>query len=193
MTEEEFIVREAFDPYPAAAEPRATVLMLPGRGYTCDMSLLAWTTRALQESGWKVLQAGWESSAVPADGQGFIQEVARRLDELERPAGPVLIVAKSLGTLAAGWGAAQGYPAVWLTPVLDGPHAAPIRDYPADNLVVGGTADSLWRPGFRGTGRVLEIEGADHSLHGADWRASIRNHQEVASAVEAFAAELLSS
>ena len=192
MAEHQFTVREAYNPHPAPAEPRATALMLPGRGYSCDMSLLGWTTRALQGAAWKVLQAGWDPSAVPDDPHGFIHEVARHLDEMERPAGPVLIVAKSLGTLAADWGAAEGYPAVWLTPILnDSARAAPIRDYPRDNLVVGGTADSLWQVGFRGTGQVLEIDGADHSLEVADWRTSIRHHQTVAAAVAAFAAELL--
>jgi hypothetical protein len=45
----------------------------------------------------------------------------------------------------------------------------------------------LWQTGFRGTGKVLEIEGADHSLEVAGWRMSIRHHEDVASAVVDFA------
>lgn len=200
MAEHEFTVRRAEEHYPAG-ERRGTVLMLPGRAYSCDMSLLAWTTRALQATGWTVLHAAWNLSAVPAEPRVFVEDVARRLDETRRPGEPVLVVAKSLGTLAAHWAAEKGYPAVWLTPVLEeaGRHPMPghhdslarrIREYPTHNLVVGGTSDVLWQPGFRGTGQVLEISGADHGLEVADWRASVRHHETVASAVADFAAGL---
>lgn len=200
MAGHEFAVREAEDPY-AVGDRRGTVLMLPGRAYPCSRSLLAWTTRAVQATGWRVLQAEWDLSAVPREPRAFIEGVAQGLDEMEREDGPVLIVAKSLGTLAAHWGAERGYPAVWLTPVLEaaGLHPLPghseplaerIREYPAENLVVGGTADSLWPTGFRGTGQVLEIEGADHGLEVADWRTSIRLHEGVATAVADFASRI---
>jgi len=198
MAGHEFRVREAEEPYPRGDPKRGTVLMLPGRAYSCDMSLLAWTTRALQSTGWTVLQAEWNVSAVPAEPRAFIQDVAQQLDEMKRPAEPVLIVAKSLGTLAAYWGAEKGYPAVWLTPVLKAAGLYPqpghsdalarrIREYPTHNLVVGGTADISWQTGFRGTGQVLEIEGADHSLEVVDWRTSVQQHEAVASAVAHFA------
>ena len=200
MAEHEFTVRVAEQHYPVG-DRRGTVLMLPGRGYTCDMSLLAWTTRALQAVGWTVCQAAWDAARVPDEPRVFVEDVARRLDEMERPAGPVLVVAKSLGTLGAHWAAERGYPAVWLTPVLEtagcypmprhsGPLAERIRAYPTESLVVGGTADELWQPGFRGTGTVLEIEGADHSLEVADWRASLRHHEDVAAAIAGFASGL---
>ncbi len=197
MAGHEFRVRKAEEYYPVG-DRRGTVLMLPGRGYSCGMSLLAWTTRALQATGWTVLQAEWDLSAVPDEPRVFIEGVAQGLDEMERQTGPVLIVAKSLGTLAAHWGAEQEYPAVWLTPVFKAAGLYPmpghsdaladrIREYPTDNLVVGGTADGLWQSGFRGTGKVLEIEGADHSLEVSDWRSSMRHHEGVASAVVDFA------
>ena len=107
MAGHEFTVREAEEHYPGD-DRRGTVLMLPGRAHSCDMSLLAWTTRALQSTGWTVLQAEWNLSALPAEPRAFIQDVAQQLDEMKRPAGPVLIVAKSLGTLAAHWGAGKG-------------------------------------------------------------------------------------
>ena len=62
-----------------------------------------------------------------------------------------------------------------------------IREYRTHNLIVGGTADLLWQTGFRGTGQVLEIKGADHSLEVADWRTSVQQHEAVASAVADFA------
>lgn len=197
MAEHQVRFHTAAEQHPVGS-PRGTVLMLPGRAYSCDMSLLAWTTRALQATGWAVLQADWDLPAVPDQPRAFVEHVAQQLDELARQPGPVLIVAKSLGTLAAHWGAEKRYPAVWLTPVLQaaGLHPMPdhsealaeqIREYPTENLVVGGTGDSLWQPGFRGSGQVLEVPGADHSLEVADWRSSIRLHEDVSSAVAAFA------
>jgi hypothetical protein len=148
-----------------------------------------------------VLQAGWHLSAVPDEPRRFIEGVAQQLNRTERPPGPVIVVAKSLGTLAAHWGAEQGYPAVWLTPVLTAAGRYPLpghsealtrrlREYPAANLVVGGTADELWQTGFRGTGTVLEIEGADHGLEVDDWRASVRHHERVAGTVADFASQV---
>jgi hypothetical protein len=162
------------------------------------MSLLAWTTRALQATGWTVLQAEWDLPVLPDDPRAFVERVAEGLDAVERDPGPVLVVAKSLGTLAAHWGAERSYPAVWLTPVLRtaGLHPLPgesetladrIRDYPAENLVVAGTADPLWQRGFRGSGTVIEIDEADHCLEVADWRSSLRQHEKVAAAVADFA------
>jgi hypothetical protein len=63
------------------------------------MSLLAWTTWALHATGWTVLQAEWELSGVPVQPREFVEDVAQQLDEMERQPGPVLVVAKSLGTL----------------------------------------------------------------------------------------------
>jgi hypothetical protein len=197
MAGHEVSVRTAEEQHPVG-ERRGTVLMLPGRAYPCGMSLLAWTTRALQSCGWTVLQAEWDLSVFPDDPRTFVEGVAQQLDEMERHTGPVLVVAKSLGTLAAHWSAERGYPGVWLTPILRaaGRHplpghsdalAARIRDYPTDSLVVGGTADDLWQKGFRGTGKVLEIEGADHGLEVADWHTSLRHHEGVATAVVDFA------
>lgn len=86
--------------------------MLPGRAYPCNMSLLSWTTRALQATGWMVLQAEWQLNGVPDEPRAFIEGVADQLDAIERRPGPTLVVAKSLGTLAAHWSASRGYPAV---------------------------------------------------------------------------------
>lgn len=142
-------------------EPRdGVVLMLPGRGYSCAMPLLSSVSRALRSTGWTVVQAHWE---------------------LPRP--PVAVVAKSLGVQAAPWAARRGYPAAWLTPVLTDPGIAELLTaYPAEQLVVGGTADPFWVRGFLGAGRTLEVDGADHSLELSDPEAtsSVRTKVSVA-------------
>lgn len=178
-----------------------TVLMLPGRAYSCEMSLLARTTHALRSAGWTVLQAGWELEEFPQDPRAFVERVAARLDAANRQPGPVLVVAKSLGTLAAHWSAERGYPGVWLTPVFRAAGFNPmpvesaalehhVRAYPTDNLVVGGTADPFWVNGFTGTGVVIEVAGADHALETGDRDASTRHHEDIAAAVVDFASHI---
>jgi hypothetical protein len=54
----------------------------------------------------------------------------------------VLVVAKSLGTLAAPRAAAHGYDAAWLTPLLTDREAAEaLLSYPASQFVVIGSSD----------------------------------------------------
>lgn len=56
--------------------------------------------------------------------------------------GRVLVVAKSLGTLAAARAAERGYDAAWLTPLLSEPDLAePMLAYPAAQYVVIGAED----------------------------------------------------
>lgn len=184
-----------------ALKRRGTVLMLPGRAYSCEMPLLAQTTRALRSDGWVVLQAEWHLEGLPHDPRGFVERAAAQLDAVERQTGPVLVVAKSLGTLAAHWSAERGYPAVWLTPIFraSGLHPMPaesealkqrIRTYPTDNLVVGGTQDPLWVNGFTGRGEVIELPGADHALETGSMVASARDHRATAAAVVDFASKI---
>lgn len=188
-------------PYPSNEPPGGTVLMLPGRAYPCERPLLAGTTAALQASGWTVLQASWSLPVLPPEPQAFVEAAAQMLEDHDRAEGPVLVVAKSLGTLAAHWAAERGYAAAWLTPVLTaaGRHPLPeqsaalagrLRDYPVASLVVGGTADPLWAPGFRSTGTVLEVNGADHGLEVADQDQTWRHHARVTAAVADLAASL---
>jgi pimeloyl-ACP methyl ester carboxylesterase len=85
----------------------------------------------------------------------------------------VLLVAKSLGTMAAPVARDLGLPAIWFTPVMTGAvgtdpavfvDAVASRTAPA--LLVGGTADALW-DGERArelSDHVLEVDGADHMM-----------------------------
>lgn len=200
MTETAGGVSRAWDRYRGATR-RGTVLMLPGRAYSCEMPLLAWTTRALQGAGWTVFHARWALPAVPERPRDFVEGVVRQFEAMPREPGPVLVVAKSLGTLAAHLAAERRYPAVWLTPVVRAVGVSPLaaesealasrlRDYPAPNLVVGGTADDLWVNGFRGSGTVVEMVDADHGLEAPDWQASFRNHERSLLAVHRFVSAL---
>lgn len=105
---------------------------------------------------------------------------------------PAEHVAKSLGTLAAPVAAELGLPAVWLTPVLsDAAVAQALSAYPAPQLVVGGSADSLWPSGApQLPGEVMYVEGADHGMHRGGVRESNAVHMDVVDRVRAFAKAL---
>jgi hypothetical protein len=92
-------------------------------------------------------------------------EVAPLLDAL---GGSPLLIAKSLGTNAAGLAAERSLPAVWLTPILTVPWVpAALASATAPFLVVGGTADATWdgEVARRLSPYVLEVQGADHGLY----------------------------
>jgi hypothetical protein len=92
-----------------------------------------------------------------------------------------------MGTLAAADAADHGWPAIWLTPLLDNPEiVAAMRRSAAPALLIGGTDDPLWngRIAREISDDVLELEGADHGL------AKIDHAQQIVDAVAAFAARV---
>lgn len=140
-------------------------VLIPGRGYTTNAPLLAYAAEALRRRGVQPYEIEWQ---VPADlsagepGPWVRQQVMSALT-----ADTLLLVAKSLGTLAAPLAAERNLPAVWLTPLLRYPEVVEaLERAPAPFLLVGGTADALWdgATARRLTPHVLEVEGGDHSL-----------------------------
>jgi len=87
---------------------------------------------------------------------------------------PVLVVAKSLGTLALPWAVERGLPGVWLTPLLrEAAVVTAVGEARQPTLLVGGTADTHWQPPeVAGPGvTLMELPGADHGLQQpGDWR-----------------------
>ena len=78
-----------------------------------------------------------------------------------------MIIAKSLGTHAAGLAAERQLPAIWLTPLLyDAAITDAITRNPAPALLVGGTRDRSWIPDVaaRTSKTVVTIDDADHGL-----------------------------
>lgn len=92
----------------------------------------------------------------------------------EAPDARIVVIAKSLGTVAAPVVADEGLAAVWLTPVLtaaiDGIDPSVVVDglgrASAPRLLVGGSEDELWDPALARSlsEHVLDVEGADHGL-----------------------------
>lgn len=104
------------------------------------------------------------ASDVPGIERWVEGEVAPLLDEV---GGSPLLIAKSLGTNAAGLAAGRSLPAVWLTPLLAVPWVtAALGRATAPFLLVGGTADEVWDGAVarRLSPYVLEVDGADHGM-----------------------------
>lgn len=177
---------------PSRADACGRALVLPGGGYTVDHPVLFWACQVLAQVGWHVVTMRWRTDGVAAaDTRRFVEAGAERLDADAGPAAETLVLARSLGSYAAAWASARGYPAVWLTPVLTNDFIAEaLRDCSTDALLVGGTGDDLWdsQRAAATTSRVLELPGADHALHNVgDWRGSLVALERTLAAVEQFA------
>lgn len=126
---------------PDGAAPIGRCVVLPGTRYTPDSPLLFFATQVALAHGWEVRQVWWD---VPdLDDAAQIAWVGRELGAaLDGHDGRVVVVGKSLGTLAGDAAAGHGYDAAWLTPLLTEPDVArPLRTYPAAQYVLIGTED----------------------------------------------------
>lgn len=160
-----FAVR--FEP---AGRPVGTAVALPGRYPQYSALLLGFAAHALTQHGWAVDQLWWDPPAHGDDDDADYAWVRDRLDEAAPADGRVLVVGKSLGTLAAPLAAERAYDAIWLTPLLVEPRIVEaVAANPGRQLLVGGTGDPSWDSGaareLAAAGcAVLEIPDADHGL-----------------------------
>jgi len=156
-----------------AGEPVGTAVVLPGRAYPPVAPLLWFATQELLRHRWRVQHVWWDAPGEHGDIDHY-DWVADQLLQHLPDSGPALVVAKSLGTLAAPLAAQRGYPAIWLTPILTEPRVVEaLARNPARQLLVGGTADThSWRSDAARelAGQdcaVLEIPDADHAMQAA--------------------------
>ena len=173
--------------------PVGTAVALPGRVPQYSALLLGFAAQALTQHGWAVDQLWWDPPDHGGDDDADYAWVRDRLDEAAPAEGRVLVVGKSLGTLAAPLAAERAYDAIWLTPLL---HERRIVDAVAANpgrqLLVGGTGDASWDSGVAreleaGGCRVLEIPDADHSLLvPGDIVRGAGIHVEIVRAIDSF-------
>ncbi|WP_223167204.1 hypothetical protein [Nonomuraea sp. SYSU D8015] len=175
------------------ASDRVAVI-LPGAGYLPARPLLHFARSVLARQGWSVQEIWWEAPAT-RDLEvltRWVTDQARRAVEAEK-AERLLLVGKSLGSLAAPLAAERGLPAIWLTPLLhidsvvDG-----LRRSQAPTLLIGGTADRAWAGDtVRTLGHpYLEIPGADHGVETDDPVASVQMLKEATEAMARFARDL---
>jgi hypothetical protein len=146
----------------------ADAVVVPGGRFGPAAGLLMYAGAVAERRGAAVHRHSWSQEPPgPFEPQveGWVySEVSPLLGAL---GGRPLLIAKSLGTNAAGLAAERSLPAVWLTPVLTVPWvSAALARATAPFLLVGGTADEFWNGALaRRLGpHVLEVEGANHGM-----------------------------
>ena len=143
-----------------------TVLVIPGSGGCWHTPHQLFAVDAARLRGAQLHYVSWSGEVPPepeARGPWAVEQIAAALRGLSEP----LIIASSLGTLAADLAADHGLPAVWITPLLHRPEVVEgLRRASAPCLLIGGTADSSWRPGLARelSPHLFEVAGADHRL-----------------------------
>ena len=172
--------------YEYDGDPARTAVILPGR-MLAGMPANAFAQQGLTEAGWRVVQV-WDEYLDPAeDAHEWVHERLAAAVRHVPEARQLLIVGKSMGTIAAADAAEHEWPGIWLTPLLhDDESVVTLRRRTAPALLIGGTADPMWngRIAREITDDVLELEGADHGL------AKIEHAQQIVDGVAAFAVAL---
>lgn len=157
----------------SAGDPARVVTVLPGVGYTAEGPVLARPAAALRDAGWTVRTVVWDGECRDFDEARAVYGAVLRDGVVAAPGSAHLVLAKSLGTLALPVAVELGLPGAWLTPLLASDRAPEVRVAVADlgasgapALLAGGTADGLWDGALAAASgaRVLEVDGADHSL-----------------------------
>ena len=177
-------------------------IVLPGAGYSAQAPLLWYARRAVFEAGRSVLVVTDTFDSQTDEPIRWVEERGEATLSHVRPrdANPLLIT-KSLTSLAARLAAAEGLPAVWLTPLIADPGTAVAAHVLAGlhsgtepRLLIGGSDDPSWDGRVASTlsnAEVLELPGADHSLEvPEDVARSLDNLKRVTDAVSRFAASL---
>ncbi|MEO8397216.1 MAG: hypothetical protein ABI700_29745 [Chloroflexota bacterium] len=174
-------------------DPRGLLILLPGRGYTCDYPVLHYLRKAAADLGYDVLSV-WYSFQVAAipDDQVTIQQLAAEVDQairevLKRGYAHVVIAGKSLGTPLAVLHAHQAERLILLTPIGTSVQDAGRKP----TLAIIGTSDQVYQPeqveAAGANVQWLVLEGLDHGLEAAgDWAGSIEALHQITAACEEF-------
>ena len=187
---------------PGAATELA--VLFPGLRYTCNMPLLHYSTRLLLEGGADVLQLHTDYNRPDFEAAAPLERAQRigadalaglTAGQSQRPYSRLVLVGKSIGTLAMGFllagGAVSDAATIWLTPLLHQPllvQAACLCRGSA--LFAVGDADSTYDPQAlerirQATGAAaVVLPGANHSLEvPGDLQQSIRHLGAVLEAI----------
>jgi hypothetical protein len=186
------------NPFACHDDPPSTrlMIMLPGRGYTCDYPVLYYLRRAALNLGFDVLSVeyGFQAANLDLDTQtsAYLQDDVSQAvaPVLQRDYEQVCIVGKSLGTPLAAelikTLRVKELSAILLTPVggafegMDTIRALAVigtDDYFYSPDTVAAFPHIRWRV-FEGLNHSLEVKG--------DWKASITSLGEVIAACEEF-------
>jgi hypothetical protein len=165
------------------------VVVLPGVRYFSQAPLLWFAREAALAAGWSALEL---TERAPANADPFTWIRERAVSALAATsADHVVVVGKSLGTVAAPLVTERAVPAIWLTPLLVRPDvASALKTAQAPALLVGSSTDPTWAGGERPENdllEILELDGLDHSLQvEGDPLASLDVLREVTQRVAAF-------
>lgn len=187
------------DPWFAQPDhPLGTAILLPGRMGGIATPVMHWPASLLTEVGWSVLSVAWDENRIEREGAASeVRRCAEAALNQARSGQPVLIVAKSLGTLALPWAVANRLPGVWLTPLLqDRAVVAAVEEARQVTLLVGGTNDPHWQPPTAvGPGVTLfELPDANHGLQQpGHWRRSFLHQVDVFDQISLLAEQLLNT
>ena len=146
--------------------PNRHAVLLPGGGYPVDSPVLWYPATACSYLGWTCHLVRWPDDMTGEQVPTIASELINRIRG-DHPAAQILIIGKSLGTLAMPVAVASGLPGVWLTPVLTEPEIGRLaRRLGPEHLLIGGTADPYWELEIveRTGAQVLQVPDADHSL-----------------------------
>jgi hypothetical protein len=168
--------------YEYQGDPTRTALVLPGR-MLAGMPINAFAIDAVWRRGWRAVLVWDEYLETTQDMTAWIRARLDAAAAYASDAQEVLVIGKSLGTLAAGAAAERGWRAVWLTPLLNAPEFVEmLRGRSAPALLVGGTNDPAWNGDLARelSDDVLELDGADHGL------AKIEHLPRIVEAIGAF-------
>lgn len=173
---------------------------MPGAGYSPAHPLLEFGRQSLLQHGWTVQQVWWDK---PTDDRSdmemadWVCDQARAAIDEESDADRLLLLAKSLGTLASPVAAERRLDAVWMTPLFDYSPSIEAIERNAGNgarqLLVGGGADPSWNADrARQLGcDVLDLPEVSHFAHvPGDVIRTIEVHLQITHAVEAFLTRL---
>ncbi len=134
------------DPWFAQPDhPVGTAILLPGRMFGIATPLLHWPAALLTQIGWSVLGVNWDEDGLAHEEASHVRRCADAALDRAPDDRPVLVVGKSLGTLALPWAVENGLPGAWLTPLLqDAAVVTAVQEAQQPTLLVGGTADPHW-------------------------------------------------
>lgn len=164
-------------------------MFLPGMVYPTRAPVLWFAREAVMAERWGALEVLGEPGEHP-DPVGWERECAERALAAV-PSERVLVVGKSLASLLAGLVSDRGLPAVWLTPALtEDSLVQQLARVSPPTLLLGGTADSMWRrdaipdnPALQ----VVEVPDADHALQvPGDLAASLDALRQMADAIRTW-------
>jgi hypothetical protein len=185
------------DPWFAQPDhPLGTAILLPGRMGGIATPLLHWPAALLTQMGWSVLGISWDENRLSREAAASqVRRCADAALDQAPSARPVLVVAKSLGTLALPWAVENRLSGAWLTPLLkDTAVATAVQEAQQLTLLVGGTGDPHWQPpAATGPGTdLLELPDADHGLQQpGDWRQSLLHQVKIFDRISQLAEQVL--